>query len=41
MHAPPREERIEVLIETFLRKQLRLKAHTVMKVEETEEVSSA
>jgi len=29
-------KRIEVLIETFLRKQLRLKAHTVRKVEETE-----
>jgi transposase len=27
----------EVLIETFIRKQLRLKAHTVTKVEETEE----
>lgn len=32
-----RKGRIEVLIETFLRKQLRLKAHTVTKVEETEE----
>jgi transposase len=29
--------RTEVLIETFIRKQLRLKAHTVSKVEETEE----
>jgi type II secretory pathway component PulJ len=29
-------KRIEVLIETFLRKQLGLKAHTVTKVEETE-----
>jgi hypothetical protein len=27
----------EVLIETFIRKQLRLKAHTVTKVEETDE----
>jgi transposase len=27
---------IELLIETFLRKQLKLKAHTVTKVEETE-----
>ena len=35
----PNNERIrtEVLIETFIRKQLRLKAHTVSKVEETEE----
>src|SRR5260370_24365206 len=32
----PRRRRIEVLIETFLRKQLGLKAHTVTKVEETE-----
>ena len=32
----PRKERIEVLIETFIRKQLRLTAHTVTKVEETE-----
>jgi transposase len=31
-----RKERIEVLVETFLRKQLGLKAHTVTKVEETE-----
>jgi transposase len=30
------KERIEVLIETFLKKQLGLKAHTVTKVEETE-----
>jgi len=30
-------EKTEVLIETFIRKQLRLKAHTVTKVEETEE----
>jgi transposase len=29
-------KRIEVLIETFIRKQLKLKAHTVTKVEETE-----
>ena len=29
-------KRIEVLVETFLRKQLGLKAHTVTKVEETE-----
>ena len=28
---------IEVLVETFIRKQLGLKAHTVTKVEETEE----
>ena len=27
----------EVLVETFIRKQLRLKAHTVTKVEETDE----
>ena len=27
----------EVLIETFIRKQLRLKAHTVTKVEETDD----
>ena len=32
----PRKEGIEVLIETFIRKQLGLKAHTVTKVEETE-----
>ena len=32
-----RGETIEVLIETFIRKQLRLKAHTVTRVEETEE----
>ena len=32
-----RREKTEVLIETFIRKQLRLKAHTVTKVEETEE----
>ena len=32
-----RGERTEVLIETFIRKQLRLKAHTVTQVEETEE----
>ena len=32
-----RGETTEVLIETFIRKQLRLKAHTVTKVEETEE----
>src|ERR1700726_2424233 len=32
----PQRRRIKVLIETFLRKQLRLKAHTVTKVEETE-----
>jgi transposase len=31
-----RKERIEVLIETFIRKQLGLKAHTVTKVEESE-----
>jgi hypothetical protein len=30
----PQRRRIEVLIETFLRKQLGLKAHTVTKVEE-------
>jgi len=29
-------KRIEVLVETFLRKQLGLKSHTVTKVEETE-----
>src|SRR5260370_21921976 len=29
--------RTEVLLETFIRKQLRLKAHTVTKVEETDE----
>ncbi len=33
----PREERIEVLIETFLRKQMGLKAHTVTKMEETDQ----
>ena len=32
-----RGETNEVLIETFIRKQLRLKAHTVTQVEETEE----
>src|SRR5260370_20658873 len=32
-----RGETTEVLIETFIRKQLRLKAHTVTQVEETEE----
>jgi hypothetical protein len=32
----PRGETTEVLIETFVRKQLRLKAHTVTQVEETE-----
>ena len=32
-----RGETTEVLIETFIRKQLRLKAHTVTRVEETEE----
>ena len=31
-----RKERIEVLVETFIRKQLGLKAHTVTKVEESE-----
>jgi len=31
-----RKEEIEVLVETFLRKQLGLRAHTVTKVEETE-----
>ncbi len=31
-----RKEPTEVLIETFIRKQLRLKAHTVTKVEESE-----
>ena len=30
-------KRTEVLLETFIRKQLRLKAHTVTKVEETDE----
>ena len=30
-------KRIEVLVETFIRKQLGLKAHTVTKVEETED----
>ena len=33
----PQRRRIKVLIETFLRKQLGLKAHTVTKVEETEQ----
>src|ERR1035438_2256266 len=33
----PRKEGIEVLIETFIRKQLGLKAHTVTRVEETED----
>src|SRR6266849_5878450 len=32
-----RRRKTEVLIETFIRKQLRLKAHTVTQVEETEE----
>ena len=32
-----RRKKAEVLIETFIRKQLRLKAHTVTKVEETDE----
>src|SRR5437762_7853269 len=32
-----RRKRTEVLLETFIRKQLRLKAHTVTKVEETDE----
>lgn len=32
-----RRKKAEVLIETFIRKQLRLKAHTVTRVEETEE----
>jgi transposase len=32
-----RRRRTEVLIETFIRKQLRLKAHTVIEVEETDE----
>jgi hypothetical protein len=32
----PEKEEVEVLIETFLTKQLGLKAHTVTKVEETE-----
>ncbi len=32
-----RGETTEVLIETFIRKQLRLKAHTVTQVEETDE----
>src|SRR4051794_29947257 len=32
-----RKDRSEVLIETFIRKQLRLKAHTVSKVEETDD----
>jgi len=34
---PQRRKETEVLIETFIRKQLRLKAHTVTKVEDTEE----
>ena len=37
---PTKEEegtRTEVLIETFIRKQLRLKAHTVTQIEETDE----
>ena len=38
VHGPREEGRIEVLIETFIRKQLRLKAHTVTKVEETEQM---
>jgi len=33
----PRRKETEVLIETFIRKQLQLKAHTVTKVEETDE----
>ena len=33
----PKEGELRLLIETFLRKQLRLKAHTVTRVEETEE----
>src|SRR5437660_5463977 len=32
-----RRRKTEVLIETFIRKQLRLKAHTVTRVEETDE----
>lgn len=36
-HQTQRGETTEVLIETFIRKQLRLKAHTVTRVEETEE----
>jgi hypothetical protein len=32
-----RRKNAEVLIETFIRRQLRLKAHTVTRVEETEE----
>ena len=32
-----RKDRSEVLIETFIRKQLRLTAHTVTKVEETDQ----
>ena len=31
------KDRSEVLIETFIRKQLRLKAHTVTKVEEADD----
>ena len=34
---PPERKRTEMLIETFIRKQLGLKAHTVTAVEETEE----
>jgi transposase len=37
MEAQQRKDRIEVLIETFIRKQLGLKAHTVTKVEESGE----
>jgi len=37
VQAQQRKDRFEVLIETFIRKQLRLKAHTVTKVEENEE----
>ncbi len=33
----PERKRIEVLVETFIRKQLGLKAHTVKRVEQTEE----
>jgi transposase len=36
LFAATERKRIEVLVETFLRKQLGLKAHTVTKVEETE-----
>src|SRR2546428_7228173 len=35
-YQPIERKRIEVLVETFLRKQLGLKSHTVTKVEETE-----